>query len=92
MDALATTIQKLKDADARRPDFPGEHLAVLGAGLALLLASGRSRSFLKRTLAGAAGGALIGRAATGTGGLTRLMRVLNASPRVQMIARRLAPK
>jgi len=90
MDARQT-IQKLKEADARRPDFPGEHLVVLGAGLFLLLASGRSRSFLKRTLTGAAGGALIGRAATGTGGLTRLMRALNQSPRVQMIARRLAP-
>jgi len=38
----------------------------------LLLAAGRSRSFLMRIVAGAAGGALIGRAASGTGGIAKL--------------------
>ena len=62
----------LKEFDANRSDLPGEHLVVLGAGLLLLLASGRSRSLLRKALIGAAAGALIGRAASGTGGVTRL--------------------
>lgn len=69
------TYRDLKQADARRPDFPGEHVAVLAAGLLLLLAAGRGRSFLLRTIAGAAGSALIGRAASGTGGVAKLASV-----------------
>ena len=59
---LQQTIEKFRRVDATRADYPGEHLAVLGAGVLLLLAAGRSRSFLMRIAAGAAGGALIGRA------------------------------
>jgi len=44
----------------------------------LLLAAGRSRSFLTRIAIGAAGGALIGRAASGTGGIARLAGALQA--------------
>ncbi|RZL64465.1 MAG: hypothetical protein EOP81_08415 [Variovorax sp.] len=73
-------LHNLKEADARRPNFPGEHVAVLAAGLLLLLAAGRGRSFLMRTLAGAAGSALIGRAASGTGGVAKLASVLGRSP------------
>ncbi len=69
-------LDALKEADARRPDFPGEHVAVLAAGLLLLMAAGRGRSFLMRTLVGAAGTALIGRAASGTGGVAKLASVL----------------
>lgn len=43
-------------------------------GVLLLLAAGRSRSLAARLAAGAAGGALIGRAASGTGGIARLTR------------------
>lgn len=64
-------------ADARRPDLPGEHLIVLGAGLLLLMATGRSRSILGRALIGAAAGAFIGRAASGTGGVARLASMLH---------------
>ncbi|RQO53545.1 hypothetical protein DBV14_13940 [Variovorax sp. KBW07] len=73
---LESTINEFKKVDAQRADFPGEHLVVLGAGVLLLLAAGRSRSFLARIAAGAAGGALIGRAASGTGGIARLARGL----------------
>lgn len=62
----------LKEFDANRSDLPGEHLVVLGAGLLLLLASGRSQSLIRKALIGAAAGALIGRAASGTGGVSRL--------------------
>ncbi|MDA7419162.1 hypothetical protein PGB34_22545 [Xenophilus arseniciresistens] len=65
-------LQTLREADARRADLPGEHVIVLGLGVLALLAAGRSRSVGGRLLKAAVGGALIGRAASGTGGLTRL--------------------
>lgn len=64
--------QALREADARRAPLPGEHMVVLGLGVLALLAAGRSRSVGGRLLKAAVGGALIGRAASGTGGLTRL--------------------
>ncbi|RST52344.1 hypothetical protein [Variovorax sp. DXTD-1] len=73
---IGSKIEAVKKMDAQRPDFPGEHLAVLCAGLFLLLTAGRSRSLARRLLAGAAGGALVGRAASGTGGLARVARLL----------------
>ncbi|MDM0008639.1 hypothetical protein QTI51_27970 [Variovorax sp. J22G73] len=75
---LESTINEFKKVDAQRADYPGEHLVVLGAGVLLLLAAGRSRSFLTRLVAGAAGGALIGRAASGTGGIAKLAGVLQS--------------
>ena len=75
---LEQTIHKFKQVDATRADYPGEHLIVLGAGVLLLLAAGRSRSFLTRIVAGAAGGALIGRAASGTGGIAKLAGALQS--------------
>lgn len=80
---LKSKIETLKKMDAERKDFPGEHLAVLGAGLLLLLTAGRSRSLPRRVLAGAAGGALVGRAASGTGGLARVARMLQGGMAVR---------
>ncbi|MDQ0588451.1 hypothetical protein [Variovorax paradoxus] len=73
---IGSRIEAIKEKDARRPGFPGEHLAVLGTGVLLLLTAGRSRSLGRRLLAGAAGGALVGRAASGTGGLARVARMM----------------
>lgn len=73
---FGSKIDAIKKKDAQRPGLPGEHLAVLGAGVLLLMTLGRSRSLPKRVLAGAAGGALVGRAASGTGGLARVARLL----------------
>ena len=50
---IGSKIEAVKKMDAQRPDFPGEHLAVLGAGVLLLLTAGRSRSLVRRVLAGA---------------------------------------
>lgn len=74
-------INNARKADDQRPDMPGEHWAVMGAGLVLLLVAGRSRSLLGRTLAGAAGSALLGRAASGRGGLHRLVRAVTGTRR-----------
>jgi hypothetical protein len=73
---IGSKIDAIKKMDAQRRGIPGEHLAVLGAGLLLLLKAGSSRSLMRRVLAGAAGGALVGRAASGTGGLARVAQVL----------------
>lgn len=70
-------LSEIEEADARRPDLPGEHLIVLGVGLLLLMATGHSRSVLGRALIGAAAGAFIGRAASGTGGVARLASMLD---------------
>ena len=70
-------LQALKDADARRPDFPGEHAIVLGVGVLLLLSAGRSRSVIGKLARAAAGGALVGRAASGTGGVARLAQTIS---------------
>lgn len=74
-------INSARRTDDQRPDLPGEHWAVMGAGLLLLLAAGRSRSFIGRTIAGAAGSALLGRAASGRGGLHRLVRAFTGTRR-----------
>lgn len=70
-------LTRLNEADARRPDLPGEHLIVLAVGMLLLMATGRSRSLIGRALIGSAAGAFIGRAASGTGGVARLASMLN---------------
>jgi hypothetical protein len=69
-------LQALKEADAQRPDFPGEHAIVLGLGVLLLLSSGRSRSVIGKLAKAAAGGALVGRAASGTGGVARVAQAI----------------
>ncbi|WP_260986135.1 hypothetical protein [Bordetella genomosp. 13] len=69
-------VAQLKRIDANRKDFPGEHLIVLGLGLLLMRAGLRSTTMLRRTLLSMAGTALVGRAASGTGGISRVARVL----------------
>ena len=74
-------LKELKDYDERRPGFPGEHWLVLGAGLAVLVASRRSRSWVKRTAGSALGSALLYRAASGKDGLARVLPYLPAGNR-----------
>ncbi len=57
------TLRKLKAYDDAREGIPGEHLMVLGAGLAAWLLTRRSPSLMLRTLGMVAGTALVGRAA-----------------------------
>ncbi|CAB3658199.1 MULTISPECIES: hypothetical protein [Achromobacter] len=72
----SSLVAQIKDIDARRPDFPGEHIIVFGVGVLLMLSGMRSRTLLRRTLVTAAGTALIGRAASGTGGIARVARIV----------------
>ncbi|WP_440112471.1 hypothetical protein [Acidovorax sp. BL-A-41-H1] len=67
-----TNQNPLRDAQQRdktRPGFPGEHWLVFGAGVLLMQRSGRSRSWISRTLGRAAGAALVARAASGQDGV-----------------------
>lgn len=74
-------IKSIKEADRQRADFPGEHLIVFGTGLFLLWAATRSRSTLGKLVIGAAASAVIGRAASGTGGIARIAGVLQGGRR-----------
>lgn len=67
---------ELQNDHAARPRFPGEHLLVFGLGAWLLMAGMRGGTVMKRAAFTAAGTALIGRAASGTGGLARVARAL----------------
>lgn len=67
-DSLLT---RIKRADERRPNIPGEHWLALGAGIALMMRAGRSRSLLARLGGQALGMALIGRAASGREGIPK---------------------
>ena len=64
--------QALREADARRRSLPGEHAVVLGLGLLALVAAGRSPSLGGRLVKAAIGGALVARAASGSGGVVQL--------------------
>lgn len=70
-------VQTVKEIDRQRPNFPGEHLLVFAAGAYLLTTSGRRRSMVGRLAASLAGSALIARAASGTGGIAKVARVLD---------------
>ena len=76
MSSSPSTLAQIKEFDESRPSFPGEHLFALGAGLALLMAASRSRSFLTRTAGSALGSALLYRSASGKDGLAKMMRFL----------------
>jgi hypothetical protein len=79
--SIRSTFEKARAIDEARPDVPGEHWVVLGAGVLLLIAAGRGRSVVGRMVAGAVGSALVGRAASGRGGLAKLARVLASARR-----------
>jgi len=78
-------IKELKAADEAREGFPGEHWLVLGAGLAVWLASRRHPSFAVRTLGLVAGSALVGRAASGRDGIASLLRYTPVGSRIRRI-------
>ena len=77
---LDAWIQTVKEADAR-PARPARRTPDRSrVGLLLLMATGRSRSLIGKALIGAAAGAFIGRAASGTGGMARLASLLRTGP------------
>ncbi len=69
-------LQKIEHYDEAREGIPGEHWMVLGAGLGVWLLSRSHPSFMVRTLGLLAGTALVGRAASGRDGLSKVLRYL----------------
>ena len=69
-------IEQVKRTDDAREGVPGEHWMTLGAGVGLWLWSRRSPSFMVRTLGLVAGTALVGRAASGRDGLSKVLAYL----------------
>lgn len=84
---LARLLNDYKAWDESRDSVPGEHWIVFGAGVALLLASGRSASPLKRALGSALGSALLYRAASGRDGVAKLAGHLPAARSLPRIGR-----
>ncbi|MEJ8855554.1 hypothetical protein WKW79_13295 [Variovorax robiniae] len=78
-----SVFDQVRQYDQQRPDFPGEHVIVLGVGALLLWKAASGRSVIGRMLAGALGTVLVGRAASGTGGVARIAQLLagNSQPR-----------
>jgi hypothetical protein len=76
-------IQQLKAADQARDGIPGEHWLVLGAGIAAWAITRKSPSFLVRTLGLVAGSALVGRAASGRDGLSKVLRFTPIGRRIK---------
>ncbi len=76
-------VARARAHDDTRDSFPGEHWLVLGAGLAVWSLTRKSPSFVVRTVGMVAGSALVGRAASGRDGLSRLLRWLPVGGRVR---------
>ncbi len=70
----ANLLTQLKQYDQARDDFPGEHWVVLAAGLGVWYLSAKHPSAVVRLLGMAASTAMIGRAASGRNGLSKLLR------------------
>lgn len=78
-----TPIEELKAFDEARPSAPGEHWLVLGAGIAAWVITRKSPSFLLRTAGLLAGSALVGRAASGRDGWSKLLRFTPLGRRIK---------
>lgn len=76
-------VTRAKSRDDDRDSFPGEHWLVLGAGLAVWSLTRKSPSFVVRTVGMVAGSALVGRAASGRNGLSRVLRWLPVGRRIR---------
>jgi len=74
---MGQLLSKLKEFDQRRPNFPGEHFIVAAVGASLLRSAAR-RSGAGRVLALLIGSALMARAASGRGGVSRLAQLFMA--------------
>lgn len=72
----ANTPSAMKNYDEARTEQSGQHWLTLGAGLAAWWLTRKSPSMLLRTAGMVAGTALAGRAASGRGGIARVLKYL----------------
>lgn len=73
--------QQLKQFDDARPGIPGEHFVSLGLGLGAWWLTRRHPSFMVRTIGLGVGTAMVGRAASGRDGLSKILRLLPVGTR-----------
>lgn len=76
-------VQRVKAQDDARDSFPGEHWLVLGAGIAAWALTRTSPSVVVRTAGMLAATALVGRAASGRDGLSKLLRYTPLGRRIR---------
>ena len=70
------TLKQLKQFDDARSGIPGEHLFALGLGLGAWWLTRRHPSFIVRSVGIGVGTAMVGRAASGRDGISRILRLL----------------
>ena len=81
--AEITPVRRRKAAEPAREGIPGEHWLVLGAGVAVWAITRTSPLFLVRALGLVAGSALVGRAASGRDGLSKVLRFTPVGRRIK---------
>ncbi len=81
--AEITPVRRRKAADQTREGSPGGHWLVLGAGVAVWAITRTSPLFLVRALGLVAGSALVGRAASGREGLSKVLRFTPVGRRIK---------
>ena len=78
-----TLVERARAQDDARDSFPGEHWLVLGAGIAAWALTRTSPSVVVRTAGMLAATALVGRAASGRDGLSKLLRFTPVGRRIR---------
>lgn len=81
--APTSLLGRARAEDNARDSFAGEHWLVLGAGLAAWAFTRKHPSVVVRTLGMVAGTALVGRAASGRDGLSKLLRYTPLGRRIR---------
>lgn len=76
-------VERARAKDDARASAPGEHWFVLGAGIAAWALTRRSPSVVVRTAGMLAATALVGRAASGRDGLSKLLRFTPLGRRIR---------
>ena len=76
------SFQQLKQFDDSRPSIPGEHWMTLGLGLGAWCLTRRHPSFIVRAIGLGVGTAMVGRAASGRDGLSRILCLFPVGKRV----------
>lgn len=76
-------VERARAQDNARDSFPGEHWLALGAGIAAWALTRKSPSVVVRTAGMFAATALVGRAASGRDGLSKLLRFTPVGRRIR---------
>ncbi|MBI5274916.1 MAG: hypothetical protein HY854_00505 [Burkholderiales bacterium] len=87
-----SAVEKIKQADAARPGFPGEHWLVLAIGVGLWQVTRQHRLWAVRTLGLLGASMLVARAASGREGLSKVLGYTPLGSRVSRCPPATAPR